>query len=402
MLATPNLVTVTFAGDTMRSDLESFGGSLLSSTWWNVARAGDCEAPGGPCVGVGAAASVAIATPAAAAYSDSAQGAPSTLQQWLATAISTGQLPAPDPGPISDTVYVLYLPQTTTVTLDGVESCAPNGFAGYHNWLQNGSQQVPYTVVDECAEEPADGGAGGATVLQNTTLTASHEVLEAATDPVPPTGYALDPSNVENWGWIDVTGGGELADMCVDLLGLNQDWATDGSFVVQRIWSIARAAAGVDPCVPVPAGTGYFNAAPRQSFFVIDVGGSATFEVDAFSYQPMADWWLTAFDGSDSMQTYLSFSIEGSEATSAGPLLQVHSGSTVQATVTLTMDPGSLDTGEADGLIVSFTGDPAAPTAAHYWPIAVMSPADAQDAGVPLGARPHGVGRESRRLRRLP
>ena len=35
-------------------------------------------------------------------------------------------------------------------------------------------------------------------------------------DPNPPTGYALDSTNPDNWGWIDVTGGGEAADMCVD------------------------------------------------------------------------------------------------------------------------------------------------------------------------------------------
>jgi hypothetical protein len=32
---------------------------------------------------------------------------------------------------------------------------------------------------------------------------------------------------------------------------------------------------------------------------------------------------------------------------------------------------------------VSFAGEPSNPTAAHYWPFVVMSPADAADAGIP-------------------
>ena len=186
--------------------------------------------------------------------------------------------------------------------------------------------------------------------------------------------------------WLDVTGGGELADMCVDFLGLNQDHASDGDFTVQRIWSNSRAAAVQDPCVPVLTGAVYFNAAPRQSFFILPVGGSATFDVDAFSFAPTSNWTLIPQDWSDSTTTYLSFSIEGGTGTQAGPTIQVHDGAAVRVTVTLTQDPGSLDVGEADGALVSFLGDPSAPTAAHFWPFAVMSEADATDAGIPAPA----------------
>src|ERR1019366_9991862 len=111
--------------------------------------------------------------------------------------------------------------------------------------------------------------------------------------------------------------------------------------------SNARAAANQDPCLPPQAGAMYFNVAPRQSFFVLPVGGSATFEADAFSLAPMSDWTLLPQDWSDSTTSYLSFSIDGATSTEAGPVVQVNDGATVRITVTLTKDPGALDVGEA-------------------------------------------------------
>jgi hypothetical protein len=400
LLTAPEIVNVTFAGDPLASEIQAFGASVTSSAWWNTVRAGYCEGSGGPCVGDGSSTTIELTTAAEATYTDSAEGGPSTLQQWLASALSSGQLPAPEAGATSNTVYAIYLPPTTTITLDGLASCTAEGFGGYHNsWMANGFQVVPYVVVAECEPlSPPFPNVAANTLLQDTTFDASHEIVEVSTDPIPPTGYTLDGTNPDNWGWIDVTGGGEAADMCVDLLGLNQDQTTDGTFTVQRIWSNSRAAASLDPCNPAPAGDVYFNAAPSQAFFVLDVGASATFDVDAFSFAAMNDWTLQALDWSDSTTTsYLTFSIEGGMQTSTGPSIQVNDGSTVHVTVTLTQEPGGLDTREADGAIVSFSGSPDSPTAGHIWPFAVMSTADAMDAGISPGTKVvHHVGRSRR------
>lgn len=383
LLVTPDVVSVAFAGDPMAADLEAFGATLTTSAWWSTVTGGDCQANGAACIGAGSGAFVQLSTEAADHYTDSSVGGPSSFQTWLQSAIAGGQLPAPSPGAVSSTIYVVYLPQTSSISVDGDGSCVSGGFGGYHSWLTVGATQVAYAVVIECDVPPPPlPTIAPPTVLQQTTLGASHEVLEAATDPVPATGYALDGTDTSNWAWIDVTGGGELADMCVDLFGLGDDQTTDGADTTQRIWSNARAAAGMNPCVPVPAGELYFNAAPRQQFFVLPVGGSATFEVDAFAFQPMSDWTLTAQDWSDSASSYLSFSIAGATTTPAGPTVSVHAGSTVQVTVTLTREPGDLPTGEADGAIVSVSGAADSPTAAHLWPIAVMSTEDASRAGV--------------------
>lgn len=393
LVTTPKIVSVTFAGDSMASSLQLFGESVTSSAWWDTVRVGYCASGGASCVGDGLPGTfVALGSEAAPSYTDSDSGGSSSLQSWLSAAIAGGSLPRPDPDTTSNTIYVLYIPSTTTIALDEMASCVDGGFDGYHNWMTMGSQSIPYAVVMECAPLPPPFPSIPAiTRLQNTTITAAHEIVEAATDPVPPSGYALDPTDTNNWGWIDLTGGGEAADLCVDPFGMNQDQTLaaigDGGapFTVQRIWSARQAAAGVDPCNPTPAGGTYFNAAPRQTFFIIGVGQSATFEVDAFSGDATSDWTLTAQDWSASTNTsYLTFSIAGGEASDAGPQVQVHDGSAVEVTVTLMRDPGELDTGEADGSIISYSGSPDSPAAAHYWPIAVMSPGDAADAGIGL------------------
>jgi hypothetical protein len=389
VLAAPRVITVTFPGDPMAAQLQAFGKSVASSSWWNTETTGYCEAPGGTCVGDGpSGTAVALTTPPDANYTDTASGGPSSLQAWLTTAITSGVLPMPDKAPVTDTIYALYFPSTTTITLDGTASCANMGFDGYHNSMAMGSQQVVYAVIDECDPLPAPfPSVKTPTLLQATTMTASHEIVESATDPDAdpnaPYGYFLDTANPSNRGWLDVAGG-EIADLCLDLFDMNQDQTTDGAFTVQRIWSNTQAAKGVDPCNPIPSGETYFNAAPRQSVLVVGVGSQATFEVDAFSGDPKARWTVTAQDWTNAPGTYLAFSIAGGTQTANGPQITVTSGSTVQVTVTLTQDPSSLGTSEADGVIVSLSGDPSNPTAAHYWPFVVMTPADAMDAGVPL------------------
>jgi|GEM_PF-1691877 len=380
LLTAPAIVTVTFPGDPMAAQLETFGETVASSGWWDGIRAGLCASGGQMCVGDGPpGAGVELSTAASMQYTDA------TLQAWLASAITGGVLPKPDANATSNTVYVLYFPSTTTITFDGVDSCV--GFTGYHNAMPFGSQQLPYAVAMECGAMPSlVPNVAPLTALQNTTMSASHEIVEAVTDPIAFTGWVIDETNPNNRGWIDMTGGGEAADMCFDVLGLDQDETSDGAFSVQRIWSNAQAAAGEDPCHPLlPDADVYFNAAPKQAFFVVGVGESVTFEVDAFSSAPMGDWTLTAQDWSDPTTAYLSFTLAGGIETEAGPEIQVSDGSQVQVTMTLLRDPGSLGFGEADGMLISTSGSVADPQAGHFWPIAVMSPADAADAGINPG-----------------
>jgi hypothetical protein len=325
---------------------------------------------------------------------DAGAAAMPTMQTFLAGAIANGSLPMPDPGPVSNTIYVLYFPSTTTITFDGLTSCAATGFAGYHNHLVISGQTVTYSVVVECPpiQPPSSTSVTPLTELETTTVTASHEVIETASDPDGKTGFGIRTDDVNNWAWLDIVGGDEVADLCVDPFGINQDvtrsMVNGETFAMQRIWSNTSAAAGHDPCAPAPAGQVYFNVAPRKGFFVVDVGQSVTFEADAFADGAIPDWTLFAQDWSASLSSVLTLTIAGGTQSAAGAQIQVNRGKTVRITATLLSDTSSLATGEADGVLVSVSkANPATPVA-HWWPFAVMSKAAAIASGIP-GERLH-------------
>lgn len=379
ILTATKVVSVTFAGDSNASTYDQLGQNIASSAYWDAVRPGYCETGGSTCIGDGpAGVSVQLTTAPAASYTDQ------QIQAFLQTEITSNALPAPDTTmPASNTLYVFYFPMSTSID-DGSGAKSCQDFDGYHGAMTMGSQQVPYAVVDEC-----DYGSASATLIA-TTETAAHEVFEAASDPGNPTGFYLDTSDPNTWGWNDVVGG-EAADMCVDIFGLGADEAADGTFEAQRIWSNALAMAGGDPCAPVPSGKPYFNASPSQSVYVLDVGGSVTFEASAFSTAPTSDWALVPEDWTDPSTQYLSFSIQGGTNTDAGPVVMVSNGDKPKITVTLLKDPGAAPYGEADGVLLSVTGNPTNPTADNVWPFIVISQADAEDAGLDsaVSMRPH-------------
>lgn len=383
IMTAPKVVSVTFQGDPDTSTYDTFGQNLTSSMYWDAVRAGYCETGGTTCIGDGpAGASVTLPMAAGASYTDA------QVQTLIQNAITAGTLPMPDATmPVSNTLYVVYFPMATTINYAGGSSCTD--FDGYHGAFTMGAQQqqVPYAVIDEC-----NYGSASATLIA-TTETTGHEVFEAASDPgISSTGFYLDTTNPDTWGWNDVMGG-EAADLCVDMFGLGGDEAAVGSLESQRIWSNPFAMAGGDPCNPLPSsGAPYFNASPSQAVYVLNVGGSVTFEASAFSTAPMkSDWALLPQDWTDPSTAYLSFSISGGTQSDAGPLVMVNNGDKPKITMTLLKDPGASPNLEADGVLLSVTGDPTNPTADNVWPFIVVTPADAEDAGIDSGVsmRPH-------------
>lgn len=136
----------------------------------------------------------------------------SDIQTFLQDQISSNpDIPQPD----ADTLYFVFLPSGTTVTLGGSASCQE--FCGYH---QNTGNQIFYGVIPypDCS-----GCTGGAAVIDALTQVTSHELSEAITDPIP------------GQGWYD-DANGEIGDICA--------WQTKtlGSYVVQLEWSNAANA----------------------------------------------------------------------------------------------------------------------------------------------------------------
>src|SRR5262249_54637153 len=136
----------------------------------------------------------------------------SDIQSWLA-----GKLNADDPAfPAADenTLIALYYPDGVTISLQGSQSCST--FGGYHNNITldgaHGNRHVAYSVLPHC------NGFAGMNELDTATSSASHEYIEATTDPYPNNPPDGDPAYAQTDNahlfWLFALGGGETGDMC--------------------------------------------------------------------------------------------------------------------------------------------------------------------------------------------
>ncbi len=336
------IVTVTFASDdqTLVGRLNTFGDTITSTPWWKETTSEYCAQPKGtPCVGPGTGGGhVSITEAPAAAYTDSSSTDPSTIKDLIKAKVADKTFP----DPTDNTLYALYFPKGVNVTLDGSQSC--NSFGAYHNTvsLTNAKNElvvVAYAIMPRCGGEAT------------TTTSASHEFVEAATDP--DVGLNLLSYYMTSSLW--AVAGGEVGDLCVDFAGGN-DKIQESGFTVQRSWSNLSAAASHDPCVPIPAGSVYFNAAPRVKKIVLKAqGDTATVDVDAFSDAPTADWQLSAIDFAQfqGQSSALSFAIDNKT---------VNNGTHAVVTVTATKTPPS----QGGFAIISRQGQ-----TTHFWPVEV-------------------------------
>lgn len=144
--------------------------------------------------------------------------------------VNLGRVPMPtDP----NNYYPVHLAPNMQVTApDGTHSCV--FFCAYHGTFQardvNGAVfNVNYGVLPDLGGACA-GGCGGDTILNNTTSVASHELVEASTDPA----VGLATTIGFPLAWYD-PGHGEIADICG-----HQHGTTSGngrSYVIQLEFS---------------------------------------------------------------------------------------------------------------------------------------------------------------------
>jgi hypothetical protein len=133
----------------------------------------------------------------------------SAIQKMIQDQISAKKFPASSP----DILYFVFLPSGVTVTQGGSASCKV--FCGYHDAIEN---NIFYAVM------PFPGCSGCSSNFSSfeaLTVTASHELCEAITDPIP------------GQGWYDRQNG-EIGDICA--------WKTKkvGQYTVQQEWSNNR------------------------------------------------------------------------------------------------------------------------------------------------------------------
>jgi hypothetical protein len=306
VVTAPKIVPIVFQGDPLAGDIATFMMQLVATTeYWGGATAE---------YGVGALTATPVITLAEAAPTTIAD---SDLQTWLSMKIASG---SPFPPADANTIYGVFYPTGTTITMGGGTSCQE--FDGYHNDFSSGGGYVTYAVMPRCP--PA---AMGVSELDQLTSGASHEFIEAATDPLPQDMPAYGQVDDAHRSW-ELFGGGEVGDVCAQFGNVFYKPAGITS-LVQHTWSDKAAAAGHDPCEPDGLKP-YFNSAPvlpdnvtmtLMTGEVVTTQGvkiplhqSKTIEVDLFSDAPTSKaWGVSGIDINSAFlggPTALSFSFD--------------------------------------------------------------------------------------------
>jgi hypothetical protein len=307
VMTSPKIVTVTFDGDLLRDGYERFGDQIGSTHFWEAATA---EYGVGP----------ATSGPRNHVHSSESLGTQismADLQTWIATHVTAGA--AGWPTFAADNLYTVYLPTGVTLTMPdpntgaAVDACSQ--LLAYHSWtapdgtntLTDATHAIVYAVVVRCANS------------HDFTMTeaASHELVEASTDPYPQLatgnrGFDPDHGAFEYmWGGVD----DELADVC-NWYDSSYEESAPFDFQVQRSWSNRSARHGHNPCRPMP-GAPYHNVTtlPGQAMdnvqvlklwpydgtmgttpgFTIPIGHSRTIDIGFYSDAPTnGSWSLSA------------------------------------------------------------------------------------------------------------
>ena len=149
------------------------------------------------------------------------------IEKELAAQIRKGVLPASSP----DTIYMIHFPPGVSITMGGSSSCQAGGFCGYHSSFRSRRNHVRYAVLpDMSAGSGCDTGCGGGAPFATVTSVASHELVEAVTDP----DVGLAKSLAAPLAWYDASNG-EIADICA---GHDGKLHAGGSvWTVQKEWS---------------------------------------------------------------------------------------------------------------------------------------------------------------------
>lgn len=246
VLASPVVVTVTWNDDPNVTTLDGVADSIGASSFWKSVVN---EYGVGPLTS-GSANHVHLTTPLVLPTdpnADAIQPVVDLIKSALTDPAASGW-----PAPTDQTVYLVYLHGANADTL------CQAGAGGLHDSVKVGTKDIPFAISAACADPQ-----GKFSALDEATISASHELAEAAVDPFPSSGPAWVGLKSDELAWeLLQFGQDENGDMCEfydDVYGY--EGAPQLSFMVQRTWSNASAAAGHAPCVPAPKDPN-FNVAP--------------------------------------------------------------------------------------------------------------------------------------------
>lgn len=244
VLANPEIHAVFFMnGDpTFVPKLSDFVATLGDTPYWAATTA---EYGVGPAT---AAPPIMVAEDATGMIDDSA------IKSWLAAKFNTGDAAFPTPN--ANTLIVLFYPSAVTLTLGGEVAC--KAFGSFHSSTEldaaHGNMNVAYAAIQRC-----DNFFPGITGVNESTVFATHEIVEAVTDPRPAVTPAYAIVDDADLAWLFGIGGGEVADLCSGVDGAIGVFPPSTYTLVQS-YSNKAAKLGGNPCVPKTAGQIYYNA----------------------------------------------------------------------------------------------------------------------------------------------
>jgi hypothetical protein len=258
----PVIVAITWTADPSEAMFDAFADTLGGTAYW-TATAGQW--------GIGAATSGTVnhaqlttAPPATLSETQSGSDFQNLVTMYAGAA---GGWPAPT----EDTIYAFFVAPGTSVQLPNqqgtLQDACAQGIGGWHSDMTVGSVTTTYAVVASCAFP------GGNSAAQQTTMSMSHEINEAASDPQPDanlpgvTGFEDDSFAFDYFQDFQSEDGDacEFFDTGADSSFYEDIETTPAPFDywVQRIWSNKSGAAGHNPCVPAPMDS-YFNVTPLE------------------------------------------------------------------------------------------------------------------------------------------
>jgi hypothetical protein len=261
---------------------------------------------------------------------------------------------------------MLYLPDGIVALEDGVQPAMPNTncrfYAGYHEKLRNSTDG--WALAQRCM-------VATSTTEQMATLTdtASHEIIEIATDPAD--GYKLAMTSTAT-PWVDSVwahyygGPVEVADLC------SYSQKTINGYLYQRIWSNRAAREGGDPCVPAISEPYYSASAPRD-WYPINPGETIHVPITGWSTSRIEhDWVISATPTFGYSQFGVTLTSSTSTNTLSGVFPTLNNGKVATLTVRATM---AAKHGVAY-MVVAVVSSPIGPSTdtLHFWPVGFYVP----------------------------
>ena len=330
VMVQPRLVSVAFASDPDRETQRDFVAFLCHSDWWASWAVGTCgEADPASCVGLCAGATDVVldmpveptfTTPPKSKYYDPAP----PLDGLLLNAFAAHLLPEPS----ANDLYILHLPAETKVHSGGDDVCkwyTDDVIVRHVVQVQRADQtmvDVQYVVVVTCGDKSD-------WVQRKDALTRELSQRVALATKRPTTTDDQTESVVST--------GSDATSLCTTY-ARGEEFASEGGYVLAKVWSNGESAAGHEPCAPATVTLPYVEMRAEHQTFeaplaVNENAAMVVIPLLAVSDKPVPEGWLVSaverVDLTDQTSLSAVARINGE------PSQIVHAGDVVELRVTL-------------------------------------------------------------------